>query len=469
MQYYDVIVAGGGISGLSCTEAILRRAPGAKVLCLEASERLGGHIRSVRRAGYVMEGGPSGFLDKIGATRALAEHLGLSSSLIESDRTHSGRWVRRDGELQRFPSSLSSFVSTGLVSAPGRLRMLMEPFVGASCEEESVAQFAARRLGKEAAEYLVEPIVAGIYGGDANCLSLQSTLPHLASLEAQSRSLLMAFLQSTGKTRRLLSFRSGCEDLVEALALALNGYVTPNSPVQDVSRCLGGYEVRLGTGAILRTRVLVAATPAANTARFLGNMAPALATLLDSIPYTPVATVGFGYQTRDVPRELNGFGYLVSRRENSAVLGVEWCDSMYPENRSPRGGCAMRAILGGAHHPEIVRFSDEDLQRVAREEMRDTLGITSAPVATSVTRHSTGLPQYNVGHMLRVAEIECSLGDFPGLFIGGNGMRGTGMDAITRDATLIAQAALHTLGSRMGGDLIATKDLLPPPMMPRSA
>ncbi len=161
-RIFDVIVAGGGLSGLAVAEAILRREPQTRVLCLEAREHTGGCIRTIRRDGFVMEAGPAGFLDRSGAMRRLASALGMEDRLILSNTGEQVRWVQRGGRLHRFPDSVGAFLRSGLLSTRGKLRMLLEPFQPARGGEETVDAFATRRLGSEAAQVLVDPIVSGI-------------------------------------------------------------------------------------------------------------------------------------------------------------------------------------------------------------------------------------------------------------------------------------------------------------------
>ncbi|MGH9367265.1 MAG: protoporphyrinogen oxidase, partial [Thermoanaerobaculia bacterium] len=219
MKHVDVVVAGGGLSGLAVAEAILRRAPETRLLCLEARERTGGCIRTIRRDGFVMEAGPAGFLDRTGAIRRLASALGMQDQLILSNDGDQVRWVRRRGQLHRYPASVGSFLRSDLLSARGKLRMLLEPFQPAHEAEETVDAFATRRLGREAARVLVDPIVSGIYAADAAQVSLQASLPELAALARSKRSLLTTFFRSTGRVNPLISFRDGCEQLIDELRL----------------------------------------------------------------------------------------------------------------------------------------------------------------------------------------------------------------------------------------------------------
>jgi oxygen-dependent protoporphyrinogen oxidase len=458
MRHFDVVVAGGGLSGLAVAEAILRRAPETRVLCLEARERTGGCIRTIRRDGFVMEGGPAGFLDRSGAMRRLASALGMEHQIILSNDRDPIRWVQRRGRLHRFPSSVGTFLRSDLLSARGKLRMLLEPFQPTHEGEETVDAFATRRLGREAAQLLVDPIVSGIYAADAAQVSLQASLPELAALAASKRSLLAAFLGSTGRVRRLISFRHGCEQLIDQLRLRVassqGGSIRCDSPIEAVASGGNGsgFDVRVGGAEPerIRCRTFVSALPAIAASRFLAPLDADLAWQLAQVRYASVAVVSLGYLRQHVPNPLRGFGYLIPRCEQSPVLGVQWSSSIYPGVRAPDDACQLRLFLGGASHPTVAREAESDLAAIAGEELRRTLGVRAAPLACEVHRHLEAMPQYLPGHERRVEDIERRSRGHQGLLIGGNGLRGLGMDSLVRDAEQLAAAAIRQLQTSSG-------------------
>ncbi len=455
-KFFDVVVAGGGLSGLAVAEAILRRVPRTRVLCLEARERIGGCIRTIRRDGFVMEAGPAGFLDRTGAMRRLAAALGMEDRLIQSDAGKQLRWVQRGGRLHRFPSSVGGFLRSDLLSARGKLRMLLEPFQTQQQGEETVDAFATRRLGSEAAQVLVDPIVSGIYAADAAQVSLQASLPELAAIASSKRLLLSTFLRSTGKVNPLISFRDGCEELIDKLQLRVLstafGSIRCDAPIEAVGGADGngvGFRVRVG-GAHpeqIHCRAFVSAAPANAASRFFTPLDANIAWQLAQVRYASVAVISLGYRREDVPHPLRGFGYLIPSCEDSPVLGVQWSSSIYPGQRAPMGSCELRLFIGGALHPTRVREPDADLNAIAAAELRRTLGIRATPMVCEVHRHTEAMPQYLLEHGKRVEDIERRSQQHPGLFIGGNGMRGLGMDSLVRDAELQAEAVVQHLDS----------------------
>ena len=455
-QAFDVVVAGGGLSGLAVTEAILRRAPQTRVLCLEARERTGGCIRTIRRDGFVLEAGPAGFLDRSGAIRRLTAALGIEDRLIQSSSGKQVRWVQRRGRLHRFPSSVGSFLLSDLLSARGKLRMLLEPLQATHEGEETVDAFATRRLGWEAAQVLVDPIVSGIYAAAAAQVSLQASLPELAAVASSGRSLLSRFLRSTGTVHHLLSFRDGCQEIIDELRLRIlstePGSIRCDAPIEAVLASDGeetGFLVRVGgtRPQQIRCRAFVSAAPAIAASRFFSSLDARIAWQLAQVRYASVAVISLGYRREDVPHPLRGFGYLIPRCEESPVLGVQWSSSMYPGHRAPDATCQLRLFLGGALHPTLAREAEEDLAGIAAAELRRSLGVRAAPLASEVHRHLEAMPQYLLAHGKRVEDIERRSQQHPGLFIGGNGMRGLGMDSLVRDAELQADAVVRQLAT----------------------
>lgn len=226
----------------------------------------------------MLEGGPTGFRDKVGAVRGICSELGMEGDLIGSTPSGS-RWIRRGGRLRSFPASLLGFLESDLLSLRGRLRMLMEPLVPSRSEDETVEEFAVRRLGAEAARYLVDPIITGVFAGDPCKLSLQACLPHLAALESRGRSLLLALLRSRGRSRPLTSFREGTDQVVRILARSLGRRLVLDAPVLGIGRRPGGFRVRVG-GSMLGTvecSAVVSAAPAPAARRYLSELDEELA------------------------------------------------------------------------------------------------------------------------------------------------------------------------------------------------
>jgi oxygen-dependent protoporphyrinogen oxidase len=285
-------------------------------------------------------------------------------------------------------------------------------------------------------------------------VSLQASLPELAAVASSNRSLLSTFLRSTGKVKSLISFRDGCGELVDALRLRIlsseRGTIRCNTPIEGVLGSDGvgiGFRVRVGGThpERIRCRAFVSAAPAIAASRFFGGLDARIAWQLAQVRYASVAVISLGYRREDVPHPLRGFGYLIPRCEESPVLGVQWSSSIYPGQRASAGTCQLRLFLGGALHPTLAREAKADLAAIAAAELRQTLAIRATPLACEVHRHLEAMPQYLLEHGNRVEDIERRSQKHSGLFIGGNGMRGLGMDSLVRDAELQAEAVVQYL------------------------
>jgi oxygen-dependent protoporphyrinogen oxidase len=429
-----VAIVGGGISGLAA--AFRLRAAGCEVTVLEAEARAGGKIRTERADGWTFEHGPNGFLDSRAGIVRLAGDLGLGDRLVRAAPEAKRRYLLLDGRLVPLPGGPGALLKSDLLSLRGRLRLFAEPLVGrAEIEgDESVYDFAARRLGAEVAEKLVDAMVTGVYAGDSRLLSVNAAFPTLARLEAQYGSLLRGVIASvrTARTQpgerggflgKLTTFPGGMGDLVDALRAQLGDAVHTGRHVIGLRRLAKGWAVDATGGLPVEADAVVLATPAAVTAQLVGPLAPAAVTSLESIPYAPAAVVVLGFPKAAMPRDLDGFGFLVPSRERRDVLGVVWCSMLFP-GRAPDGHVLMRCIVGGARRPELVALPDGELLRRVRADLDAAMGRLPEPAFTRVVRWPLAIPQYTLGHTRRVQAAREALLPLPGLHLAGAGFYG---------------------------------------------
>lgn len=454
-----VVVAGAGIAGLACARAAADLLPGARVLVLESGERAGGVIASERLRGFTCESGPNGFLNLHPSTVGLAARCGLEAEVVTGCEAVRRRFVLDGGRLKRFPDSPGTFAASDLLGWRAKARMLLEPLVpGRDDREESVGHFARRRLGREAAELIVGPVVSGIYAGDPERLSARAAIPHLAALDGRGKSLLSAFLRARREERgpagspaalsrrRLVSLRGGLGTLVDGIASSLGESVRLRTRVERVTRDGDAWIVAAGRDEI-RADAVVLATPARHVASCASALDAPLRARLAAVSTAPLAALALGFREADVPHPLDGFGYLVSPRERSSVLGVYWASSMFAGHRAPEGFVLMQAVVGGTRDPLAVERSDDELLGTACEQIERAMGVQAAPVLARVYRHASGLPQYEIGHAAMVAEMDAQLARLPGLFVTGNSFRGLGVNACTADAERTALAVAARLGA----------------------
>ncbi|MEM7248661.1 MAG: protoporphyrinogen oxidase [Acidobacteriota bacterium] len=470
-----VIVAGAGIAGLATGRFLRERAAELSVTVLEASSRVGGAIGTHRDGDLTLEQGAHAFLNRHPSTLSLAVGLGLEDRLLTGCEERRRRFIFSQGRLERFPDGPGSFLGTGLLSPWSKARMLVEPLVPRRRrgEDESVGSFARRRLGSGAAVRLVEPVVGGIYAGDPEGLSVRSVLPQLAGLEASGRSLLSAYLKQrwqgsadSGRSptvpgrSRLVSLVGGLQELTSALGASLGDDLQLESPVEGLQRDGDEWVVSVGgpRSRELRADVVVGALPAPATGRLLARVDPEMAALASSVCYSPVAVTGFAFREAEIPHPLDGFGHLLAGDEDGCVLGVYWSSSVFPGQRAPRGTVVLQAFLGGARDPGICERDDEAILGLALEHLDKSLGVSAAPTKARVFRHPLGLPQYGLGHSLRLAAVERGLARWPGLHLTGSAWRGSGINSCTADAARVVDQILaehpagmsETAGKRTG-------------------
>ncbi|MGE0816361.1 MAG: protoporphyrinogen oxidase [Vicinamibacterales bacterium] len=414
MRAPRVVVVGAGVSGLACAstlqaEAERRRMPLALTV-VDANEEPGGHARTVAVDGFLIERGPNGFLARDRETPALIEMAGLTSRLVEASPAARKRFIVRDRRLCAVPDSPAAFVRSPALSWKGKLRLLAEPWAaGPPTFEETVHQFAARRIGAEAAEMLVDAAVAGISAGDSRALSVSAQFPMMTDMEREHGGLVRAMIARRSRRQgpsRLLSFDGGMGLLTGTLARRLGPSLRLSCAVRAVTRGADGWIVQLAEGATLAADHVVLATPARVSALLTGDLDTSLAAALQDIPYSSLAVVALAYRSGALPRPLDGYGYLVTRPEGLATLGVLWESSIFP-GRAPDGASLLRVFLGGARRPEVARLDEAALVTVARDELAAVLGSMPDPAHTLVVRWPEAIAQYTLGHagrVLRAAE-----------------------------------------------------------------
>jgi oxygen-dependent protoporphyrinogen oxidase len=466
-----VVIVGGGIAGLATAYFLQEGARAARMplacTLVEARPRLGGVILTERVEGFVIEGGPDSLLTQKPWGVELCQALGLGDHLIATNDRQRKVYILWKGRLQPLPeglmlivpSRLGPLLSSRLLSWRGKMRMGLEyvlpprPPPG----DESLAAFVRRRLGREALEKIAEPLLAGIYAGALEQLSLLATFPRLRQLEVQHGGLIRGLLaqrrqQGPAASRQdsalFVAPRHGMAELVEALSARLDRCtVLQGVSVQGVvqlverGRATPRYEVVLEHGPTLPADAVVFATPAYVTARLVENFHPKLAEALRAIPYVSTATVSLAYRRADVPHPLDGFGFLVGRHEPCRLIGATWTSTKFPF-RAPAEHVLLRAFVGGAGREELVARDDAALIQLVREEFRAILGTIATPLLARVFRWEKANPQYLVGHLERVEAMEKLLAPYPGLFLTGSAYRGVGVPDCIRQARHTAQRVL---------------------------
>jgi oxygen-dependent protoporphyrinogen oxidase len=454
-----VVVVGGGLSGLAAAHAVIREANregrAVRLMLLEASQRLGGNVLTERMDGFVIEAGPDSFVVTRPHALSLCEELGLGPRLIETRPENRRVYVVRGGRLVPMPEGLvlgvptriRPFLRSPLLSMRGKIRALREAgraHVQVDGGDISIGDFLERRFGREMVDVVLEPLLGGIYAGDAYRLSLRSTFPEWFSLSGRGVSLLRA-ARAQRKAKKdgaapnspFRSLVSGMGELVDTLAERVGkGAIRFGAKVERVERAGSGFRVALSEGAVEADRVIVA-LPARLASSVLASLDETLSRELSGIEYVSTATVCFAYERAQVAHRLDAAGFLVPKSEGKKITAGTFITSKW-EGRAPNGFALVRAFVGGAHDEATASLPDDDLVPLVRVELEGLLGISGAARFAKVFRYIAASPQPLVGHFDKVSHIQSRLQSVPGLHVIGNAYDGVGIPDCVR---LAEQAA----------------------------
>lgn len=463
-----VAVIGGGIGGLAAARALVRSEGSPDVTVFESSERPGGVLTTTTAEGYVLEHAANAFLSGSGdGAVTLCDALGVE--VVEASPQAKRRWIFIDDALKELPTSPKAFARSDLLSTKAKLRMLAEPLIREQRPDgdESIYEFAARRLGDDVARAIVAPFVTGIFAGDARQVSLEAGFPTLAALRENGgivRGMLGKVVggrQKDGPKNkdplrprgRMFAPWQGVEALPNALAAELGDRLRYASPVGGISRNERGPIVEQVSGERESFDAVILATPAPVSAELLGGESvdktssmAAAARELAAIPYAPAIIVHLGYERAAIPHRLDGFGFLVAAGERLRVLGVVF-ESVLWANRAPRDRVLLRCIFGGARDPGVIKLSDEAIIEQARRDLDRTLGVRKAPSFSHVARWPRAIAQYEVGHAARIDRVESALNP-RGIFLAGSAARAVAVTSIVSDATQVTSAVTAWLKGR---------------------
>lgn len=503
-----VVIIGGGITGLAAAHRVLeltRESPQKIALTiLESSNRVGGIVETHARDGFLLESGPDSFISEKPAALDLAQRLGLASRIIETNANHRRSLIVRRGRLLPVPegfhllapSRFWPFVKSDIFSWTGKARMALDLILprrimnGSAriINDESLAEFVRRRLGREALDRMAQPMVGGIYTADPEQLSLLATMPRFLEMERKHRSVIRALRrqgigptvggrlenddQTSGARYSLfLSFDRGMQVLTDTLAERISNLTSQNVRESEVSEKAPAFKnaIRLNTAVesiglmpddagvasegsprwIVKTagnEALIAdaiclALPSYVSARLLDAVDSQLASELDGISYASSATINLAFKREDVPHPLDAFGFVVPFREKRSIIACTFSSVKFAD-RAPSGRVLLRAFAGGALQPEILRLDDNELLSRVLLDLRDLLGIRQAPMFAEVSRWERSMPQYHLGHIERVKRIEQRTGAIPGLALAGNAYTGLGIPDCIRSGEAAAERIL---------------------------
>ena len=448
MADLDVVVIGGGISGLTAARALCRR--GLQVRLLERGPACGGVIRTDHVGGFVIDAGPDTLLAHKPAALALVRELGLAGSLVAPLPRRTTYVVRR-GALRTLPETSAmglptnwhTLITAGAFSWHGKIRMAAEALLPPRPPaegDESISSFVRRRFGDEAVRYVAEPLLAGLHRGDAARLSLRALFPVLADAERRHGSVARAWrtMPPAAGAGGSMSLRRGLAALPSAMSAALpQGVAVTGAHVVAIERSEEGFRVHARDHATLTARTVVLATPAHVTCTLTAKLDDELAALCGGIRSVPVVNVAVSYSRDAVRDPLHGWGFVVPADERRRVRSVSWVSSKWPE-RAPEGSVLIRASLGDPRCGTLGGVSDDELIAWAHDDLTDLMEIRDTPTFARVYRLPLAMPQLEVGHLQRMERIERRLATLPGLFLSASGFRGVGLPDCINDAHAVA-------------------------------
>src|SRR2546425_5511932 len=511
-----IVIIGGGITGLAAAHRLLEHSHELRklvqVTLIEASSRVGGIVQTREREGFLLEQGPDSFISEKPQALELARRLGLESRLIETNENHRQSFIVRRGRLLPVPEGFHllapgriwPFITSGIFSWPGKVRMAMDLLLPRqnvnetvdgntdafedAIEDESLAHFVRRRLGREALERMAQPMIGGIYTADPETLSLRATMPRFLEMERKHRSLIRALWKQGKSTNAIdatiesreqkkaapnrnttksgvsgaryslfLSFDRGMQLFTDKLAERISDFgfrisAGEHSPAITIRVNTGVESLALErettvTGQVTKRKVrtksnetLVAdgvclALPGPVSARLLRDVDVQLASELNGISYASSATINLAYKRSDIPHRLDGFGFVVPFIEKRSLIACTFSSIKFA-GRAPEGCALLRAFVGGALQPDMLSLSETDLISRVRDDLRDLLGIERPPLFSELTKWERSMPQYHVGHIEKVGRIQARVALLPHLTLAGNAYSGLGIpDCISSGET----------------------------------
>ncbi|WP_418790817.1 protoporphyrinogen oxidase [Phosphitispora sp. TUW77] len=450
-----VIVIGGGITGLSAAYMLQKAVESGKqvdYLLVEKDNRLGGKIWTEEIDGYIVEGGPDCFLSDKPGCFDMARDTGIEERIIPSNDASKRTYVFADKKLNRLPDGLMGLVPTKLVpfavspliSWPGKIRMAMDLFIPKkqTDEDETLGSFVKRRLGKEALDKIAEPLIGGIHAGDPDKMSLKATFPRFIQMEQNYGSLLKAMLAGRrkmpqakplepGKPKKtfFMTFIGGMGELTDTMASKLDSKkVHTGKAVTHIEKKTdGGYVVHIdGMGPVAADAVILTA-PAHEAAKVVTDIDKTMSENLAEIPQATSATVNLAFRRSDINKTIDAFGFIVPISEGRKIKAGTYSSTKWDYRTPDDDHVLIRAFVGGAMNQELVFLNDEEMLKMVLDELKDIIGLTAAPVMHKIFRWVKGMPQYTIGHLDRVADIEARTAGTPGFYVAGGSYRGVGV------------------------------------------
>ncbi|MDP7639385.1 MAG: protoporphyrinogen oxidase [Candidatus Hydrogenedentes bacterium] len=449
----EVAVIGAGVSGL-CAATLLAESLGDDaVVLIEASDTAGGYARTDVNEGFLCDRGPNGFLDKEPLIFTWINKLGIYDQLVRANEAAEKRFILKNNHLVLMRPPPAFLLST-LLSVKGRARLLCEPFVKQkpNSKVETIWEFAARRIGPEAADTLVSAMVSGVFGGDAKQLSLEHCFPHMAEMERDHGGLVKAMIakkrgvggegSAMGPGGALMSFAGGIGALTDAAAVRVSSRLRLGCRAEKIEHTGSRYRISIAGKSGVTARSVVMALPAPDAGRLVAALDTDMANALGSIPHAPMTVLCTGYREEHVGRNMRGFGFLAPRNQGKRALGCIWSSSVFPRT-APSGWILLRTMYGGYTDPQALKLSNEELLGHLAKEIHPLMKIERAPEFVRTYRHPVGIPQYMLNHGEILQTLEAAEQRHAGLVLAGNAYRGVSLNDCVRSGFRAAERLLE--------------------------
>ncbi|MEH6944074.1 protoporphyrinogen oxidase [Bacillus sp. JJ722] len=462
-----VVIIGGGITGLTTAYYLLQEKKNQSlpidIVLIETSSRLGGKIQTTIRDGFIIEGGPDCFLERKTSATRLAKEVGMEHELVNNTAGKSFVLAREKlyampgGAIMGIPTQIAPFVTTGLFSPIGKLRAAADFVLPKSKEKQDqpLGAFFRRRLGDEVVENLIEPLLSGIYAGDIDEMSLMSTFPQFYQVEQKYGSLVLGMKRATpakpktkanskSKKGMFLTIKTGLQSFVDQIELALDEVtILKNTKVQTLAKEGKQYRLQLNDTTVIEADTVVVTIPHQEAASILSNfpfMAP-----FTNVPSTSVATVAMAFNQSAIKDDINGTGFVVSRKCDYSITACTWAHKKWPHS-SPKGKALLRCYVGRPNDSKIVDLSNKDIEKIVLNDLNKTMNITEQPEFTVISRWKEAMPQYTVGHKERIEQLKKDLNEsLPGVIFSGSSYEGLGLPDCIDQGEAAVKDVIHYL------------------------
>jgi len=452
----NLAVVGGGISGLSA--AYWLKQAGFKVTVFEKTTHIGGSIHTERTDDFVIDLGPNSTLETSEVLKDLIKELGLEDQKVYGNQASNKRYILKRGRLVPLPMSPLAFIKTSLFSLQAKLRLLKEPFIKATNEDDiSLADFVRYRLGDEFLDYAINPFVAGVYAGNPETLSTAAAFPKLYALEQKYGSLIKGAIRGARERKRrkevakdrakLFSFKNGMEVFPKALADHLKDEIKMGSSVKSITHDKQGFHLSVeqqDNEQVYRFDKVVFAVPAFALGQMIGSLDASSADVIKKVKYPPVGVITLAFKKEKVGRVLDGFGFLVPEKESKKILGSIWSSTIFP-NRAPENYALLTTFVGGTRQPEVASLDDEQLVSTVIDELSAVLDLRGEPDMVKIKRWPLAIPQYTLGYKAVQQCYDQLERSFPGLYIAGN----TRMGISVGDSVLSAYHVIQKIKGKV--------------------